>query len=344
MLSRRKFLTATPFALAALAQSPRLLAQTTDKGGTAAAIHPPKIGFSSRTTDVTAITPGLITTASPKVCKILQVTDFHFFAKTPAEDELTISDCRKHLEHHHPDLVVVSGDLWHDNPDGRGQRGLELALKTFSDWGVPWTMCWGNHDILTDYQRGHDLLEQAPHSVYRGGETHGDNRIEVRAAGSDAKADPVFDLFFLNSSDEGLTAWQIRAFGQMSAQVASTRTKPVPAITFFHIPILEYETRIRADTLKGVKLEGVGRAKENGQAFPVLTAPKTVRACFCGHNHTNDYVVKADQVDLVYGRSTGYAGYGGDKLRKGAKLIEVDLANGKYQQTTVFADGTKQFA
>jgi len=70
-----------------------------------------------------------------------------------------------------------------------------------------------------------------------------------------------------------------------------------------------------------VKMEGVGRGKENGQAFPALLAPQTVRACFCGHNHTNDYTVKADSMDLVYGRSSGYAGYGGETLRKAAKTI-----------------------
>src|SRR2546427_6946919 len=52
----------------------------------------------------------------------------------------------------------------------------------------------------------------------------------------------------------------------MTAQVAATRAKPTPALAFFHIPILEYETRITANTIKGVKLEGVGHAKENGQA------------------------------------------------------------------------------
>ena len=227
---------------------------------------------------------------------------------------------------------------------GRGQRGLDLVLKSFPALGVPWTICWGNHDLLDDYQRGHDLLEQSPKSLYRGGASHGDYRIEVRAAGSEAKDAPVLDLLFLNSNEEGLTAWQIRTLNRMTAHVASTRSKAAPALAFFHIPILEYETRINASTMKGIKFEGVGRVKENGQAFPALTAPKTIRACFCGHNHTNDYVVKADDLDLVYGRATGYAGYGGEKVRKGAKLIEIDLATGNYQQTTVFADGTKQVA
>lgn len=342
-LNRRQFLSATPATLAALAGAPKLFAQADGSKVATSTIEPPKIGFSTRTAKITSVAPGRVQTASAKVCKILQFTDLHFFNAEKADDEKTITEFRKHIDLRQPDLVVVSGDLWHDNPDGRGERGLELALKSFSSWGVPWTMCWGNHDLLADYQRGHDALEQAAGSVYRGGAAHGDHRIEVRTPGSDEKTAPALDLFFLNSNDAGLGPWQIQSLQQMTAHVAA-RAKPVPAFAFFHIPILEYETRITAQTLKGVKLEGVGRAKEDGTAFPVLTAPKTIRACFCGHNHTNDYVVKADDLDLVYGRSSGYAGYGGDKLRKGAKLIEIDLANGSYQQTSVFADGTKQVA
>jgi hypothetical protein len=343
MISRRRFLNATPLLLGPFIPSAqRLLGAEPDKVSVAA---PPKIGRSSRSLDIASIRPARVTAASAKTFKLLQITDLHFLNKTAKEDELTINDCHRHLERHTPDLVVATGDLWHDNPNGRGERGLELVLKMFETGKVPWTMCWGNHDLLDQYQAGHDLLEQAPHSRYRGGSSHGDYRIEVFAQGGDAEGTgtPAMDLFFLNSSDEGLTAWQIGALGEMTAQIKASRPKPVPAFVFFHIPILEYETRIRADTIKGVKLEGVGRCKENGQAFSALTGAKTIRACFCGHNHTNDYTVKADQLDLVYGRSSGYAGYGGDSVRKGAKLIEIDLANGNYQQATVFADGTKHF-
>lgn len=49
----------------------------------------------------------------------------------------------------------------------------------------------------------------------------------------------------------------------------------------------------------------------------------------------------ARDVDLVYCRSTVHAGYGGEKVRKGAKLIELDLATGAYTQTTVFAVGKR---
>ena len=187
MLDRRRFLSATPAALTALACAPSLWAEAVS------GLKPPALGFSAKEDDRPERNLARLTTASPKVCKILQVTDFHFLEKTSAEDELTISDCRKQVERHQPDLLVLSGDLLHDNPMGRGERGLELVLKSFPTLGVPWTICWGNHDLLADYQRGHDLLEQSPKSLYRGGASHGDYLIGVRAAGSEAKDAAALD-------------------------------------------------------------------------------------------------------------------------------------------------------
>ncbi|MGD0537331.1 MAG: metallophosphoesterase [Verrucomicrobiota bacterium] len=321
--------------LTALAQLDWLLAAET--GGAVAPAKPPKIGFSSRATDIAARQPAVVSTASPKVCRILQFTDLHLFHTTPADDRHTLEDCRRQIEHHHPDLIVLSGDLWHENPKGRGQGYLEFAVRQFAGWGRPWATCWGNHDLLDDYQRGHDTLAAETHSLYRGGETHGDYRVEVHAPGA-----PALDLFLLNSSDVGLTAWQARALAGMTAQVAA-RGPAVPALLFFHVPIQEYETRLTAGNFSGLKLEGVSHYNEHGDTFPTIVGAKQIKACFCGHNHLNDFVLKTGPVDLNFGRSTGYAGYGGDKLRKGAKLIEVDLVSGGYQQRTVFASGATQF-
>jgi hypothetical protein len=342
MMTRRTFVRATSGLLGLIAPSRGLWAADVPAASTPPGPPaPPRIGKSTRVADIAALEPAQVLTASAKTCKMLQFTDFHFFRVTAAEDEQTVADCRRNIDRHQPDFVIASGDLWHDNPQGKGQGYLEFALKHFTSWGVPWAICWGNHDLLDDYQKGHDMLESADRSLYRGGANHGDYRLEVRAPGAPPSSAPVLDVFFLNTNDEGLGPWQIDALQRMTTHVASRRPKPAPALLFFHVPLLDYETRIKADTFTGIKLEGVSRYKENGAAFPVITAPKTIRACFCGHNHVNDYVIKAPGVDLHYGRSTGYAGYGGEKLRKGAKLIEVDLATGAYQQTTVFADGSK---
>ena len=340
MLNRRQFLAATPAVLGALASAPRF----GHGAESVVPLTPPKVGLSTRTRDIATAQPGRLTTRSAKVCKILQVTDLHQFNQAvyvpEGADDLTFASIRKMVEREQPDLLVASGDLWHDNPQGRGKKGAERLVKELSTLGVPWTMCWGNHDLLDNYQEAHDEFEKAANSVYRAAETHGDCRVEVRAQGTAVESQPVLDLYFLNSGAENLTLWQVEAFRKMSATVGQQRPA-VPALAYFHIPILEYETKVTPTSFKGTKYEGVGKGKDDGAAFKVIAAPNTVRACFCGHNHTNDYVVTTGSVDLVYGRSSGYAGYGGDRLRKGGKLVEVDLATGKYTQTTVFPDGGK---
>ncbi len=340
MISRRSFLRSSSLGLAALAQLDWLLAAEAD--GVIPAAKPPKIGFSTRAGDIAALQPAVISTASVKICRILQFTDLHLFHTTAADDRHTFRDCARQVAQHRPDLVVVTGDIWHENPNGRGQEYLETAVRQFEGWGVPWATCWGNHDLLGDFQKGHDTLAAGKHSAYRGAATHGDYRIEVRAAGSSPDASPALNLFFLNSSDEGLTAWQAHALATMSARTAA-RSHAAPALLFFHVPIQEYGTRLTAGDFTGLKLEPVSHYQEHGEMFPFIVGATTIRACFCGHNHLNDYVVKTGAVDLNFGRSTGYAGYGGDRLRKGAKLIEVDLGKGSYEQRTVFADGAKQF-
>jgi hypothetical protein len=93
--------------------------------------------------------------------------------------------------------------------------------------------------------------------------------------------------------------------------------------------------------MSGLAATDTDRATERDwQALPVLAEGGRIRACFCGHDHTNDHLVRSRDMDLVHGRSTGHSGYGGEKVRKGAKLIELDFVIGAYTQVSVFPDGT----
>ena len=332
MLNRREFLAATPLAMGAAALS----APLRDQSGKPS---PPRVGRSLRLVDPSPSGVPRITTASAKTGRILQITDLHFFEKAKQEDERTIRDLNKLVELTKPDLLAVTGDLWYENPHGQGFARMEFAVKQIDGLGVPWAFCWGNHDKLDDYQHGHDLLEQARNSVYRGAFTHGDYRIELVSAREPKK--PRADLIFMNSSETGLAEWQLAWFRTASLELTTRHEAPLPAFGFFHIPILEYQTLFQPGLNMGLQLEKVCHEEENGLALPALGKLKTLRACFCGHDHLNDYAVKAGDFDLVYGRATGYSGYGGDLLRKGAKLIEIDLANGNYEHTTVFADGAR---
>lgn len=337
-MTRRQFVQAAPVLLTALS-SPGANPPPDPES----AAEPPEIGRSTRSAAAEAAVATL-ELGSRSSLRLLQFTDNHYFCgveqgltRTDA-DQATERDWREYVRTFRPDAVITTGDLWHDNPGGRGAATQAHALAQLEQLDVPWAFCWGNHDQLNDYAAGHAALESARGSLYRGGASHGDYRIDVRR-GSDRKV--AARLWLLNSNRLGLTAWQLEWLRAARAQLAKATSPAVPALAFFHIPLLEQKTLHRPDATPGVHLEEVCHESENGQAAPVLAGDDRLRACFCGHDHVNDYAVRTRNLDLVYGRATGQAGYGGDKVRKGAKLIELDLQTGDYVQVTVFADGSR---
>ena len=339
-MNRREFLSGAAFA-ATWAAGPSLRSAPVNEPGTSpteSSGTPPVVGRSTRTLPWNEIPVRRLTAASPRQFRCLQVTDLHQFHTTAEDDDQTFADIAKYVHAWHPDLVLATGDLWHDNDHGEGPRGVDRLVRELGGLGIPWTTLWGNHDRLDDYQAGHDALAGATHSVYGGAFSHGDYRLEVLASGS---GKPVLDLLCLNSNHEGLGPWQVGALRQLIDQVKSRGPAPGQALLFHHIPMQELKSRLTAESFRGLKLEDVASLQDHGRTFPVVQEAGFIRACFCGHNHVNDYAVQLDRVSLNYGRSTGHAGYGGERLRKGAKLIDVDLASGEVQTSSVFPDGTR---
>lgn len=352
-MQRKDFLLATP-ALLGLAVGGSWLTGCTPpqtegsapENGTEAetAIEPeimtaPEIGRSSVAYDAAAAVATLNVAAGN--LRILQITDLHFFNKNPEAkvfneaDEKTVADLYSYVTIYKPDLVMVTGDLWHDNPDGHGFSMMQQAMGAVSSLGVPFGYTWGNHDQMDEPQAGHDFIAGLPNSIYRGAATHGDYRIRI----VDTREGERFagTLFCMNTNRYGLTRWQLDWLAQASAELRETNT---PALAFFHIPLLEQKTFYDKNLIPGVQGEEVCNEKEMGRALPAL-ADCPIKATFCGHDHVNDYTVNAQGVDLVYGRATGYSGYGGDSVRKGAKIIDWNLDDGAYRAQTVFADGTQ---
>ncbi len=338
MMTRREFVHAAPLLLASMT-----CPGATPPADAKSAAAPPEIGRSTRLADVGA-SVATLDLGNRSGLRLLQFTDNHFFCgvnegltRTEA-DQATERDWREYVRIFQPDTVVTTGDLWHDNPGGRGAATQAHALTHLEQLGVPWAFCWGNHDLLDDYTAGQAALESARGSLYRGGASHGDYRIDVHR-GSNRQV--AARLWLLNSNRFGLTAWQLEWLRAARTRLAQTPSATVPALAFFHIPLLEQKTLHRPGATPGLCFEDVCHESESGQAAPALAGDDRLRACFCGHDHVNDYAVRTQRLDLVYGRATGHAGYGGEKVRKGAKLIELDLGTGDYRQVTVFADGTR---
>jgi hypothetical protein len=86
---------------------------------------------------------------------------------------------------------------------------------------------------------------------------------------------------------------------QGSAPEAST---PTPALTFFHIPIPEYESVLKdSSKVLGDKYEAVLSPLLNSGFFTALLQAGDVRATFAGHDHTNDYCGELMGIHLCYG-------------------------------------------
>lgn len=292
-------------------------------------------------------TSAALTVKTPSRFRMLQLTDSHFFhgRKVDPDDYMlkaglqrdtrSVDDWKRIIDLHEPDLVVHTGDCWCDNPDGRGAEFQAQSIEWISSLGVPFAFVWGNHDQLSDQVKGHDAWHDAKHSLYRGGPSSGNYTVDIL----NAEGNRVFELFCVNTHRYGLVGPALEwVTGLAESRRASGAANP-PAMLFHHIPTAAYIDALKTKGAGGTFLEVICNEQEQGAAFPQIKALGTVKACFCGHDHTNDISGVVDGVELVYGRSSGWNGYGWESVRKGGKLITVNCENGQYAWESVFADG-----
>jgi 3',5'-cyclic AMP phosphodiesterase CpdA len=266
-----------------------------------------------------------IVAKDPAKFRILQVTDIHYFDKdnTPVNDgSLELIDAM--LKQSSPDMVMITGDLWLNNDEGLGEQHMRYLIPRFEAWGIPWAYTWGNHDLMTDFSVGHKCFGEAKNSLYRGAETNGDYTIDVVTA----RGKRVGQLVCLNTGTQGMGEEQ-RAWLK---KLAETDGEAVPRLAFFHIPLKQYATVWDSGAAAGLKGEGVCSEKEDGSSLALLKG-LGVKACFCGHDHVNDYSGTMDGVELVYGRATG--GYGREDVEKGGKVIDLNCEAGTYSWYSV---------
>jgi len=265
---------------------------------------------------------------------ILAVTDLHFFADHNVDMD-TVSDIRKIVEKYKPDIMIPTGDIWHNNPSGRGMEFCRFACEQLGGLGVPWAFVWGNHDTVDDYDAAHKLIGSAKNSLYRGGAADGNYRIEVRDASGQ---NPLWNLILLNDSRDGMTDEPLNWLKSEAAAISSSASLPPPAFLFFHIPFKQYEDLAKSRKVKGIMLDAMG--KYSPYAFDVIKGLGFIKGTFCGHDHANNYWGEQDGVFLEYVRSTGRGGYGAEKCKKGATIIDLNVLSGEFKTKTVFPDGT----
>lgn len=275
---------------------------------------------------------------NPADIRILQVTDLHLYGSPRRElgkTGLTSDEIlAKLIENTKPDLLMITGDVWPENPNGRGYQLMMTCIDRFEKLGIPWAYTWGNHDQLSDYQAGHDAFAAAKHCLYRGDKTDGDYVIDL----VDDKDVLLSQLICLNSHGEGLSAANQSWMKTIQPEILPASGKAPLRLAFFHIPVKQYDDVWASGAASGIMAEKPCIEKEDGSALPVIKA-LGVSACFVGHDHVNDYSGVYDGVELVYGRATGTGGYGAPVVRKGGKLISINGPAQTYGWTTVMPGG-----
>lgn len=295
--------------------------------------------------------------------KVLQIADMHTTGNPtyPCRNVPTgmnATDCTEALmfqfidallDLEKPDLVVFTGDnVEVFTPDLR-QAAMNAVTRDVEQRGIPFAMVFGNHDDENGFSR-EDIVRIAqamPTSyVQRGPEDVdgvGNYEIGVQApvdgpwgvAGTD-----VFRMYFLDShgypdkvkfphvsaSYDWVKQSQIDYYRQLSSAHAATK---VPALMFFHIPLIEYAGATASKT-NGERHEGVYSSDVSTNLFSTLVELNEVKATFVGHDHVNDYCYNREGVQLCYGGGVGFGrAYGGESFARRSRVIEwsVDSAN-----------------
>ena len=275
--------------------------------------------------------------AQPRPLRILQITDTHFGndeAEYQERDARTVELLKKLVAAHQPDFIAHTGDFINND---RGPQISFAAVEALDSLGIPWTHSLGNHDI------GHvpmDEYYKMPKLASLGYFDHGGDR--QRAARFDLvtadAAKPAFSIYAFNSGHEMPNKHVgTRQLDWFADQLKRDRSAEVacPQIALIHIPLREFENLRAAEKFSGIFGEKVCFESDEGAAFDAFQKCGRLRAIFSGHDHENDYCGTRDGVELVYGRVTGYSGYG--DLPRGGRLIELDPATGAYTHKLAFA-------
>ncbi len=326
--------------------------------------------------------------------RILQVTDLHFSAFGPLDRLGIWMSARALVRRFNVDLVACTGDLFGLRTVDAMKKTARLFGQIM---GVeaPWLFAWGNHDQelrdlaqdpLPQLDQVEEFLEHLPGCIYKQSRAAMDaypgpvplDDPEERDACSldptDMAKRKKWDGFYGGNyqlevtNEAGALAWNVfvlnsRRWHHVPPKVLKwlkdrVRASPaIPSVCFYHVPNWEFHDIWERGIAKGIKREAVCFERDHGRFHAALKELGTIKACFVGHDHVNDYHGMLDGINYVYGRKTCLGGYGsylkvpdkfkdaGKAIRVGAKLITLQVDAVPPEQNTldhfsVFHDGT----
>lgn len=265
--------------------------------------------------------------------RIAQFTDIHWDPKSPRCSETT-SVINHVIATQKPDIAILTGDIVTEEVAADGWKAI---IDIFNNARQPFSVTMGNHDgEVMDKAQIYRLLMASPYYIGdRGPENisgYGNCVIEVQPSAPTGST-PAALLYCIDSNDYhpikeyGAYDWihfdEIQWYRAMSQQYTQANgNRPIPALAFFHIALLEFNNVIRANDYLGHYGEGeVGSSMINSGMFASFLDMKDVMGVFCGHDHDNDFIGMERGIALGYGRVSGLDAYG--DLERGARIIDL---------------------
>ena len=267
--------------------------------------------------------------------KIVQFTDIHWHnGELPDQKSAALMESIVSVES--PDLIVLTGDILSGGGCHDAVESLQQIVQILERCGIPWAAVFGNHDDdegTADRHKLMDVMQKSELSLAEPGPEEipgvGNYVLTIQHAN---ERKPAALLYFIDSgsyapTDIGGYDWikraQIEWFLSESVKYSVSVGNQLPALTFFHIPIPEYDEVWDFHTCYGVKYENICAPRINTGFFAALHEAGDVIGTFVGHDHINDFWGDLHGIRLCYGRVTGYNTYGKEGFPRGARVIEL---------------------
>jgi len=263
--------------------------------------------------------------------KIAQFTDVHWNNDKKDECDKTIQSFLAVVKNEKPDLIILTGDIVVE----KAEDGWKSIASVFSGTNTPWTVTLGNHDDEAEWTREEIFNFLVTQKGFIGSEGEkeltgvGNYILEIKSA-DEKKTSALIYCFDSNGYPKnkkyGSYDWihfdQIEWYRKNSKEYTkSNNGQPIPALAYFHIPLLEFNDVWGKETTLGEKGEDVYAPEINSGLFSSFLEMQDVIGIFVGHDHDNNYIGITKEIATAYGLVSGYSAYG--KFDRGGRIVEI---------------------
>ena len=258
-----------------------------------------------------------------------------------------------------PDLIAIAGDLSHANHS----LAYDLTGDLFDSLGIPWTFCFGNHDMQKGDEPALEVArryEKYKNLLFEVGDTTlgvGNFAVKIDLCDKPAEALILMDSHHLEKykNPDGserdvharLTPRQVLWYKNTAESLKAEGY--LDSTLMLHIPITAFRdaaaaafkdgTDKKAVTIEesygkdcwnegykdsfGVQYEGLGIHPDTDGVFEAVKEIGTTKNVIAGHDHLNCTSIKYDGVRLSYCLKTG-PGYSWNPSLNGGTVLKIN--------------------